>query len=412
MGLNETPSANRIHIGFFGKTNSGKSSLMNAVCGQQLSVVSEIPGTTTDPVMKAMELLPLGPVVWMDTAGLDDSGKLGEMRMEKTAQVLRKTDVAVLVVDGQQTVSECEQKLAGFFREHKIPFLVAINKADIACDECQKYWNDFCPDVLHLSVSAKDGVHTEEIKISIGQLLAQRTKPRKMVADYVKTGDLVVLVTPIDASAPKGRLILPQQQAIRELLEAGAMTMVVQLQELEKVLKTVTQTPRLVITDSQVFEQVSGIVPRDIMLTSFSILLAAQKGMLEGAVLGARILDTLQNGDKILISEGCTHHRQCGDIGKDKLPAWMKRYTGKELNFEWTGGNDFPTDLTSYRLVVHCGGCMLAGREMDWRISAAQSRGIPMTNYGIVIAHMNGILERSIELYESETKRDQMGQIR
>ncbi len=411
MGLNETPSANRIHIGFFGKRNSGKSSLMNAVSGQQLAVVSEVPGTTTDPVSKSMELLPIGPVLLIDTAGMDDEGKLGELRVEKTREVLRKTDIALIVVSGQTRVSEEERKLAGLLRERRIPFLVVINKSEEITDEQKAHWNAFCKEEKHLFVSAKypDGkcgkempladISTiEELKVSIGQLLAQNPFRQPLVSDLVCKGDVVILVTPIDAAAPKGRLILPQQQTIRELLEAGTLTMVVQPEELPEALDACREKPKLVVTDSQAFAKVSRMVPDDILLTSFSILFARYKGILWDAVEGAHMLDHLQDQDTVLICEGCSHHRQCGDIGTEKLPAWILKHTGKQIRFAWTSGTQFPEDVSGYRLVIHCGGCMLNDKEMGYRLGVAKRQQVPMTNYGTAIAHMNGILERSIRL--------------
>ncbi|MBQ8199640.1 MAG: [Lachnospiraceae bacterium] len=399
MSLNETPSANRIHIGFFGKINSGKSSLINAVCGQQLAVVSDVPGTTTDPVTKAMELLPVGPVVLIDTAGIDDTSELGKLRVEKTGRMLERTDMAVLVVDGSREVTEEEKEFIRKFKQRKIPFLVAVNKEDLISPQKKKQWQDCFGADACIFVSAKENMHIEELKVSIGQLCKTNVQERPLVSDLVKKGDTVLLVMPIDASAPKGRLILPQQQVIRELLESGALIMSVQPEQLSQALATCT--PGLVITDSQVFGRVSAQVPEDIPLTSFSILFARYKGTLWDAVAGARVLDCIADGDAILIAEGCTHHRQCGDIGRDKLPAWIRKHTGKEPVFHFGSGAEFQEDLTGYRLVVHCGGCVLNEKEMQHRLALAKEQGVPMTNYGIAIAHMNGILERSIEIYES-----------
>lgn len=398
MGLNETPLANRICIGFFGKRNSGKSSLVNAVSGQNLAVVSEVPGTTTDPVSKSMELLPLGPVLLVDTAGVDDEGALGMLRVEKSYRVMHKADIAVLVADGCREVSEEEKRLAADFKEREIPFLIAINKSENLTEEQKEKWNCFCAEQAHVFVSAKEKIGIEELKVSIGQLLATEKKERPLVSDLVEKGDVVILVTPIDASAPKGRLILPQQQTIRDLLDAGALTMVVQPQELPDALDKLTVKPKLVITDSQVFGKVSKLVPEEIRMTSFSILFARYKGILWEAVDGARVLDRLEDGDTVLISEGCTHHRQCGDIGTEKLPAWILKHTGKDIRFVWTSGTEFPADLSAYRLVIHCGGCMLTEKEMSYRSSVAKRQQIAMTNYGTAIAHINGILERSISL--------------
>lgn len=396
--MNKTPVANRVSIGFFGKTNSGKSSLINAVTGQGVAVVSEVPGTTTDPVSKTMELLPVGPIVLVDTAGVDDEGRLGQLRVEKTYGVLQKTDVAVLVADGQQEVSKEEKELARQLTERRIPFLIAVNKSEKLTPEQRKSWEAFCEEQTHVFVSALQGSGIEQLKVSIGQLAGAQKKERPLVSDLVEEGDLVILVTPVDAAAPKGRLILPQQQTIRDLLDKGAVTMVVQLQQLEQALTTANQKPKLVITDSQVFGRVSKIVPEDILLTSFSVLFARYKGILWEAVEGARELDALEDGDKILISEGCTHHRQCGDIGTEKLPKWISEYTGKQLQFAWTSGTEFPSQLNPYRLIIHCGGCMLGDKEVSYRSETARSQSVPMTNYGTAIAHMNGILERSIKL--------------
>jgi len=395
--VNKTPVANRVCIGFFGKRNSGKSSLINAVTGQRLAVVSDVPGTTTDPVFKTMELLPVGPVMLADTAGVDDEGSLGSLRVDKTYHVLRQADVAVLVADGQQAMSEEDKELIRQFAERNLPFLIAVNKADAMSQEQRLLWEKACEEYAHVYVSALQGDGIESLKVSIGQLAGGAKKERPLVSDLVEKGDLVILVTPIDQSAPKGRLILPQQQTIRDLLEKGAMTMVVQPEELQGAL-SLGRKPKLVITDSQVFGKVNKIVPDDILLTSFSVLFARYKGILEDAVSGAHVLDALTDGDKILISEGCTHHRQCGDIGTEKLPAWILNYTGKKLTFEWTSGTEFPQELSKYRLVIHCGGCMLGDKEMSYRSATAKSQNVPMTNYGTAIAHMNGILERSIKL--------------
>jgi [FeFe] hydrogenase H-cluster maturation GTPase HydF len=396
--VNKTPVANRVCIGFFGKRNSGKSSLINAVTGQSLAVVSDVPGTTTDPVYKTMELLPVGPVMLVDTAGIDDEGMLGTLRVDKTYDVLKKTDVAVLVVDGQQEISEEERELIRQFTERNIPFLVAVNKADAILPESCGGWEDYCKEYKYVTVSALQGTGINDLKVSIGQLACGAKQERPLVSDLVEKGGLVILVTPIDGAAPKGRLILPQQQTIRDLLEKGAMTMVVQPDELPGALSACGKKPKLVITDSQVFGKVDKMVPEDILLTSFSVLFARYKGILDEAVAGAKMLESLCDGDKILISEGCTHHRQCGDIGTEKLPKWILDYTGKRLEFEWTSETQFPTELTGYRLVIHCGGCMLNDKEMGYRSQTARSQNVPMTNYGTAIAHINGILERSIKL--------------
>lgn len=396
--MNQTPVANRVCIGFFGKRNSGKSSLLNAVAGQNLAVVSPVPGTTTDPVSKTMELLPVGPVVLIDTAGLDDEGSLGQLRIDKTYQAMRRADLAILVVDGGQEVSQEERQLAEELLDRKIPFLIAVNKMETPSKEKYKLWEAFCHDRPHVYISATENIGIDRLKEALGQLAQSEKQVQPLVADLVEKGDLVILVTPIDEAAPKGRLILPQQQTIRDLLEKGAMTMVVQPQELERALCMAHVKPKLVITDSQVFGRVSEIVPEDVLLTSFSVLFARYKGVLWDAVEGAKVLDLLENGDKVLISEGCTHHRQCGDIGTEKLPKWILDYTGKNIEFAWSSGTEFPKDLCRYRLVIHCGACMLNEKEMNYRSENARRQGIAMTNYGTAIAHMNGILERSIKL--------------
>ena len=398
MGLNETPSANRVSIGFFGKRNSGKSSLVNAVTGQSLSLVSDVPGTTTDPISKTMELLPVGPVVLIDTAGVDDEGDLGKLRVEKTYHAMRRTDIAVLVTDGGKEISEEELRLAEELEKREIPYLIAVNKSEQIEKEHRQCWETFCRERKHVYVSAKKGDGIEELKTAIGQLAGQEKKGNPLVSDLIDKGDVVILVTPIDASAPKGRLILPQQQTIRDLLDKGAVTMVVQPQELPSALAMLKEKPKMVITDSQAFKEVNSMVPEEILLTSFSILFARYKGILWDAVDGAHILDQLENGDTVLISEGCTHHKQCGDIGTEKLPAWIRKYTGKDIRFVWTSGVEFPDDLSPYRLVIHCGGCMLNDKEIGARNKAARDQMVAMTNYGTAIAHMNGILERSIKL--------------
>lgn len=461
MSLNATPSPNRTHIGFFGKRNAGKSSLVNAVTGQELAVVSEVKGTTTDPVQKAMELLPLGPVVVIDTPGIDDEGALGELRVKKTRQVLNKTDVAVLVADGTGAISGAERELLGMFREKGIPFAIAINKADLQekdekdmpakeglqeteeksidvkeglqetegesftvkeglqetkekagavkgnlqeidinafAAKCRR-WKELenCPQCI--SVSAATGYQIRELKEKIAVLAAQEEPPRRLVGDLLQPGDSVVLVVPIDKAAPKGRLILPQQQTIRDILDSDAVSIVVKENKLKETLRQFAHPPAMVITDSQVFAKVSADTPPEIPLTSFSILFARQKGDLQAAVQGAAAIGNLQDGDKILISEGCTHHRQCGDIGSEKLPRWLKEHTQKELRITLTSGTEFPENLSGYKLIIHCGGCMLNSREMKYRLTCAQNQGVPMTNYGTAIAYMKGILARSIEVF-------------
>ena len=395
MSLNSQPSAERIHIGFFGLRNAGKSSVVNAVTGQKLSLVSEVLGTTTDPVQKAMEILPLGPVVVIDTPGVDDEGELGEMRVRRARQTLSKTDVAVLVVDALKGLQPADRELIGLFEARKIPYLIAWNKADLLGEVP-------APGERELYVSAATGANIYELKEAIGRLVRQPEADKKLVGDLIAPNDLIVLVTPIDAAAPKGRMILPQQQMIRDVLDHNAMNVVVKETQLEAALAALSVKPRMVITDSQAFGPVSRIVPEDMLLTSFSILFARYKGELDEAVRGAAALDRLKDGDVVLISEGCTHHRQCGDIGTVKLPAWLKGYTKKALRFEFTSGGEFPDDPSPYALVVHCGGCMLNEREMKSRLARAKSAKIPMTNYGIALAKMNGILERSIEVFDGD----------
>jgi len=388
MSLNDTPVANRIHIGIFGKRNAGKSSLINAMTGQSLAIVSDVAGTTTDPVLKTMELLPLGPVVIIDTPGLDDVGDLGLMRVQKAYQILNKTDIALVVIDGTVGMTAEDEKIIERIRAKKIPYVIVKNKADQMerVEEAEEN---------SISVSAVTGQNIWELKEMLGRL-SPKEETREIVRNILQPGDFVVLVVPIDSAAPKGRLFLPQQQTIRDILEGGASAIVTRDTELADTLKNLGKNPRLVITDSQIFPTVSEIVPEDVELTSFSILMARYKGDLEVNVKGARALDALKDGDKILISEGCTHHRQCEDIGTVKLPRWIREYTGKELEFHFTGGTEFPDDLSQFALVVHCGGCMLNEREMKYRLNCAADQQIPMTNYGICIAYLNGILERSI----------------
>lgn len=392
MGLNDTPSANRIHIGFFGKRNSGKSSLVNAVTGQNIAIVSDVKGTTTDPVYKAMELLPMGPVMIIDTPGIDDEGYLGELRVKKTRQVINKTDIAVLVTDAAAGISKEDEELIRLFEEKKIRYIIVYNKADLAEQEQAETDNTIC-------VSAKTGYNVNRLKDRIAAMAVTGEPEKRIVGDLIKPGDFVVLVVPIDKAAPKGRLILPQQQTIRDILDAGATAIVTKETEFRETLETLGKKPRLVITDSQVFSKVSAETPDDIYLTSFSILFARYKGYLDTAVKGVKTLDTLQDGDTVLISEGCTHHRQCEDIGTVKLPRWIRDYTKKQLNFEFTSGTEFPDDLTKYRLVVHCGGCMLNEREMIYRQKCAVDQNVPITNYGILISYIHGILKRSIAIF-------------
>ncbi len=446
MSMNQTPSGERVHIAFFGRRNAGKSSLVNAVTGQDLAIVSDVRGTTTDPVYKAMELLPLGPVVMIDTPGIDDEGELGQQRVRKTRQVLAKADIAILVVDATVGRGDWEEEMLRLFAEKKIPFLIVYNKGDLlektklrdgifgekmeagqeifvsartgaGIQEMKERMarlldgrgndrrlvadlvktSEVAVLVVPIDKAARTGAGIQEMKERMARLLDGRGNDRRLVADLVKTSEVAVLVVPIDKAAPKGRLILPQQQVIRELLDAGAAALVCREKELAGILEGLGRDPALVITDSQVFPQVARLTPTHIRLTSFSILFARYKGNLAQAVSGARTLKEVEDGDRILISEGCTHHRQCGDIGSVKLPAWIREFTGKELEFHFTSGTEFPEDVSEYRLIVHCGGCMLNEREMQSRLRTADEQAIPMTNYGILIAYMKGILERSIE---------------
>ncbi len=397
MSLNTTVSAERIHIGFFGLRNAGKSSLVNAVTGQKLSLVSDIKGTTTDPVRKSMELLPLGPVVIIDTPGIDDEGSLGEQRVARAKQVLQQTDIAILVVDSTVGLSPMDRELLALFEQKKLPYLIAYNKVDLLKELPT-------PTPQELYVSAQTGLSIHELKEKIAGLAKQAGNDKKILADLVERHDTVVLVTPIDESAPKGRLILPQQQTIRELLEIGATTLITQETELKETLDALKNPPKLVITDSQVFGAVAKLLPKEVLLTSFSILFARYKGDLATVVQGAAQLDRLKDGDRILISEGCTHHRQCKDIGTVKLPGWILDYTGKKVEFTFTSGTEFPEDLSAYALVVHCGGCMLNEKEMKSRLAQSGEKGVPITNYGIAIAQMHGILKRSLEPFPEIAK--------
>ena len=426
MSLNDTPSAERIHIGFFGKRNAGKSSLVNAVTGQEISVVSDIKGTTTDPVSKTMELLPLGPVVITDTAGYDDSGTLGEMRVRKTKQILNKTDIAVLVVDCTTGISDSDIELIQLFKSKNIPYIIAYNKSDIRnvpretigqsenkkcstwnnpnqhsemfhVEQSQPLNQNVPRGTIEIFVSAVNKYNIHELKEKIASVAIRETE-KHIVGDLINPEDIIILVTPIDKSAPKGRLILPQQQTIRDILDADAIVVVTKEFQLAETLKKFP-TPKMVITDSQAFGYVSKIVPENIPLTSFSILMARYKGFLQTAIKGASAIRSLQDGDKILISEGCTHHRQCGDIGSVKLPALLRKFTGKSLNINLSSGIEFPENLSDFKLVIHCGGCMLNQREVSFRMKSAIDQNIPFTNYGIAIALMNGILKRSIQIF-------------
>ena len=390
MSLNNTVSAERLHIGFFGNRNAGKSSLVNAVTAQQLSVVSDVAGTTTDPVKKAMELLPLGPVVIIDTAGFDDVGLLGELRVSKTREIIRRTDIAVLVVDALKGLDDYDNELISLFNERNTPYIIAYNKCELVDNK-----NTAKPNEIY--VSAKQGININELKQMLGTISRRDSAPRAIVSDLLDKGDTAVLVIPIDEAAPKGRLILPQQQTMRDLLDANLSFSVCQVPELADTLNNLSVKPRLVITDSQAFGKVSKIVPDNISLTSFSILFARYKGDLKQLVLGAAALKRLKSGDKVLISEGCTHHRQCNDIGSVKMPNWIKEYTNADIEFCFTSGGEFPEDLNQYALIVHCGGCMLNEKEMSYRLNKASESGIPIVNYGVAIAMMHGILERSLE---------------
>lgn len=432
MGLNQTPAGERIHIGFFGKRNAGKSSLVNAITGQELAVVSDVKGTTTDPVYKSMELLPLGPVMIIDTPGIDDEGELGDKRVGKSRQVLNKTDIAVLVLDAASGIGEQEEELIRVFGRKNIPYIIVYNKTDLVkgavsrgdesafeCEmaqgvEINKIWDSRGyrdesgstiisgkEDSRVIWVSAATGYHIHELKTRIAALVAPEGEGRRLVADLIRPSDLVVLVIPIDKAAPKGRLILPQQQVIRDILDTGASAVMCRENELKAVLASLNRSPKLVITDSQVFAGVSRLVPDNIALTSFSILFARYKGDLRQAYLGTQALKTLMDRDKVLISEGCTHHRQCGDIGTQKLPAWIREYTGKEPEFVFTSGTEFPEDLSGYHMIIHCGGCMLNEREMKYRLRTAADQKVPMTNYGVAIACMTGILDRCILPFHS-----------
>ena len=387
--LNQTASADRVSIGFFGLRNAGKSSLVNAVTGQALSVVSDVAGTTTDPVKKAMELLPLGPVVIIDTPGLDDEGKLGEMRVQKAREVLATVHIAVLVVDATRGMSELDNTLVSLFEERKLPYVIALNKCDLLPTPPAAEGNRY-----PVSAATGNGVH--ELKEAIAAFAKGAGNTRRLVADLLSPDDLVVLVIPIDESAPKGRLILPQQNTIRDVLDSHCTVVACQDTELKKTLSMLAVKPRLVITDSQAFGRVAKDVPDDIPLTSFSILFARYKGDLPSLVRGAVALSTLKNGDKVVIAEGCTHHRQCGDIGSVKIPRWVEQFSGAKPTYTFTSGGEFPHDLSDYKLIIQCGGCMLNEKEMAHRMEIAERAGVPMVNYGVAIAHIHGILKKSL----------------
>ena len=395
MSLNETPKGERTHIGIFGKRNAGKSSLINALTSQSIAVISDTPGTTTDPVSKAMEILPIGPVLIIDTPGFDDDGDLGKLRVEKTREVLRKTDIAVMVLGADAPVSEHDVEFISLLKSKHIPYIICVNKCDIKYenDEIKNSLKD--ENLLYISTKTLEGV--DELKNRLALLYTEKNN-NHLIADLMEAGDTAVLVIPIDESAPKGRLILPQQQVIRDLLEASCTVVVTKDTELEETLLKLKDKPKVVITDSQAFSRVSKIVPEDVYLTSFSILMARYKGDLEWQVSGAKAIEKLQDGSKVLISEGCSHHRQCGDIGTVKLPAWINGYTGKKIVYDFTSGGEFPEDISSYDLIVHCGGCTLNEKEMKYRIDKARKSNVPITNYGVLIAYINGILKRSLDL--------------
>lgn len=396
MGLNDTPKSDRIHIGIFGKRNAGKSSIINAITSQNLAVVSKVKGTTTDPVQKAMELLPLGPVMIIDTPGIDDEGELGKMRVEKSYQVLNKTDIALLVVDGNVGLTQCDKDLIEEIKKRKLPYLIILNKSD---EVCNRY------DIENsIWVSAETKENIWELKERISKLVPNENMTLKIIGDLLDPEDIVVLVVPIDSAAPKGRLILPQQQTIRDVLEAGAISVVTRDTELSQTLKALGKKPKIVVTDSQAFGKVKNDVPEDILLTSFSILFARYKGDLAERIKAVKAIDSLKDGDYVLISEGCSHHRQCDDIGTVKIPRWLKEHSGKKINYEFSSGTEFPRDLSKYKAVIHCGGCTLNEKEMKHRIAVAKEQNVPITNYGIFIAYTQGILKRSLQAFPEIAK--------
>ena len=396
MGLNSTPSANRVHIGFFGRRNAGKSSVVNAVTGQELAVVSDTKGTTTDPVYKSMELLPIGPVMIIDTPGFDDEGELGKMRVEKSYQVLNKTDIALLVVDGNEGLTQCDKDLIEEIKKRKLPYLIILNKSDEVCNRYN------IENSIWVSAETKENIW--ELKERISKLVPNENMTLKIVGDLLDPEDIVVLVVPIDSAAPKGRLILPQQQTIRDVLEAGAISVVTRDTELPQTLKSLGKKPKIVVTDSQAFGKVKNDVPEDILLTSFSILFARYKGDLAEQIKAVKAIDSLKDGDYVLISEGCSHHRQCDDIGTVKIPRWLKEHSGKKINYEFSSGTEFPRNLSKYKAVIHCGGCTLNEKEMKHRIAVAKEQNVPITNYGIFIAYTQGILKRSLQAFPEIAK--------
>lgn len=396
MGLNDTPKSDRIHIGIFGRRNAGKSSIINAITSQNLAVVSKVKGTTTDPVQKAMELLPLGPVMIIDTPGIDDEGELGKMRVEKSYQVLNKTDIALLVVDGNVGLTQCDKDLIEEIKKRKLPYLIILNKSD---EVCNRY------DIENsIWVSAETKENIWELKERISKLVPNENMTLKIIGDLLDPEDIVVLVVPIDSAAPKGRLILPQQQTIRDVLEAGAISVVTRDTELPQTLKALGKKPKIVVTDSQAFGKVKNDVPEDILLTSFSILFARYKGDLSEQIKAVKAIDSLKDGDYVLISEGCSHHRQCDDIGTVKIPRWLKEHSGKKINYEFSSGTEFPRDLSKYKAVIHCGGCTLNEKEMKHRIAVAKEQNVPITNYGIFIAYTQDILKRSLQAFPEIAK--------
>ena len=406
MGMNQTPASERVHISFFGRRNAGKSSVINAITGQDLAIVSSVKGTTTDPVYKTMELLPLGPVMIIDTPGIDDEGELGALRVKKSYQVLNKTDIAILIVDSTTGKADADYALISRFIHKKIPYLIVYNKIDLLTDQ-EVYDLAFSTRKEEVLVSVAANMNIHELKEKIASMKPEDSHKYPLIGDLINPEDLVILVVPIDKAAPKGRLILPQQQTIRAVLERGGLSLVVRDTELKSTLELFRSQgikPKLVVTDSQAFARVSKDTPEDITLTSFSILFSRYKGELDAQLLGVNALSTVKDGDRILISEGCTHHRQCDDIGTYKLPKWIREYTGKEPVFEFTSGTEFPDDVTSYKMVIHCGGCMLNEREMKYRIACCQDQNVPITNYGIAIAQMTGILKRSLEPFPDMQK--------
>ena len=406
MGMNQTPASERVHISFFGRRNAGKSSVINAITGQDLAIVSSVKGTTTDPVYKTMELLPLGPVMIIDTPGIDDEGEVGALRVKKSYQVLNKTDIAILIVDSTTGKTDADYALISRFIHKKIPYLIVYNKIDLLTDQ-EVYDLAFSTRKEEVLVSVAANMNIHELKEKIASMKPEDSHKYPLIGDLINPEDLVILVVPIDKAAPKGRLILPQQQTIRAVLERGGLSLVVRDTELKSTLELFRSQgikPKLVVTDSQAFARVSKDTPEDITLTSFSILFSRYKGELDAQLLGVNALSTVKDGDRILISEGCTHHRQCDDIGTYKLPKWIREYTGKEPVFEFTSGTEFPDDVTSYKMVIHCGGCMLNEREMKYRIACCQDQNVPITNYGIAIAQMTGILKRSLEPFPEMQK--------